>query len=543
MCRNPAPGENPTVSHVSAASILESGQAILGIELGSTRIKACLIGPDHVPLATGSSVWENRLDGHLWTYDLDDAWAGVRSALESVRADAERRYGVRPNSFSRLGISAMMHGYLAFDEVGHLLVPFRTWRNTNTVAAADALTAALHTRIPLRWSLAHLYQAVLDEEPHVRQVRLMTTLAGYFHWRLTGQKVIGMGDASGMFPLDGETGAYDERSLAIVDSMLRARGLSTSLRRILPKPLSAGSDAGTLTDEGALLLDPTGGLSAGTPLCPPEGDAGTGMVSTGSIAPRAGSVSVGTSVFAMVVLETNPRHLHPEVDLVATPAGRPVAMVHCNNGASELDAWVGVFRQFADALGHPTSNEAAFDVLLREALAGEPDGGGLLSYNFLSGEPLVGTSQGRPLVVRTPDSRLTLANLMRVQLFGVFGALGVGMQFLRDEGVAVDSFFAQGGLFKTAGVAQRMLAASLGSPVSVGRDAGAGGAWGMAVLAAYHRDGGDRSLEDYLRSDVFAGAERRTCFPDPADVAGFATYLEKFQSGLAIERAAIAALP
>ncbi|GIG25672.1 xylulokinase [Cellulomonas denverensis] len=505
----------------------------LGIELGSTRIKACLIGADHTPLATGSHAWENQFVDRLWTYALDDVWAGLRAAIADLFADAARK-GVPVTGISGLGISAMMHGYLAFDADDRLLVPFRTWRNTNTGPAAAELTELFGTNIPLRWSVAHLHQAILDAEPHVPQLDFVTTLAGYVHWQLTGRKVLGVGDASGMFPIDPATHDYD--------ATMAAAYTQADITTLFPRVLVAGQDAGTLTAEGAALLDPSGTLSAGIPLAPPEGDAGTGMVATNSVAPRTGNVSAGTSIFAMVVLEQPLSEVHHELDLVTTPAGDLVAMVHCNNGASELGAWAEVFGQFAASAGHPMDPDDVYGVLFRAALDGEPDGGGLIAYNHLSGEPIAGLTEGRPMVVRTPDSTLNLANFARTQIAGVFGTLSLGMQVLAGEGVAIDSMFAHGGLFRTAGVAQRLLAAAIGAPVAVGETAAEGGAWGIAVLAAYQGQGEGASLQDYLTDRVFGAARLDVTDPDPVDVAGYATYLDRYRAGLAAERAAADAL-
>jgi len=507
----------------------------LGIELGSTRIKACLIGPDHEVVATGGHDWENQLVDGVWTYPLDAVWAGLAGAVSSLLADCERR-GVAPE-VGALGVSAMMHGYLAFDEAGELLVPFRTWRNTSTGRAAAELSERFGFNVPLRWSVAHYRQAVLDDEPHVPQVAFLTTLAGYVHWRLTGRRVLGVGDASGMFPIDPVTGTYDEAMLGTFKELS-----GTDLVGLLPEVLGAGQAAGALTDEGAALLDPTGTLHAGIPLCPPEGDAGTGMVATNSVAPRTGNVSAGTSIFAMVVLERPLGSLHHEIDVVTTPAGDPVAMVHCNNGASEIDAWAGLFGQFATALGATASNDEVFGALFRSALEGEADGGGLLAYNYLAGEPITGLEAGRPLVVRTPGSRATLANFMRAQLYGMFGTLSLGMRVLADEGVELDAMFAHGGVFRTAGVAQRFLAAAIDAPVTVGATAGEGGAWGMAVLAAYLRAHDERTLGEYLNDRVFADAATTVVHPDPADVAGYKAFLDRYRAGLAIEHAATAAI-
>jgi len=436
----------------------------------------------------------------------------------------------------------MMHGYLAFDADGALLVPFRTWRNTSTGKAAAELSERFGFNIPQRWSVAHFYQAILDDEAHVPQVAFLTTLAGYVHWRLTGRKVLGVGDASGMFPIDPATRDYDTRMLAAFDGAVAAARPGTVLKDLLPLVLPAGTEAGALTGEGAALLDPTGTLQAGIPLCPPEGDAGTGMVATNSVLPRTGNVSAGTSVFAMVVLEKPLAGLHHEIDVVTTPAGPLVAMVHCNNGFSEVEAWAGLFGEFAAALGQPAAADEVFGALFRAALDGQPDAGGLLAYNYLAGEPITGLDQGCPLVVRTPGSALTLANFMRAQLLGSFGTLSLGMRVLAGEGVRLDAMFAHGGVFRTAGVAQRLLAAALGAPVAVGRTAGEGGAWGMAVLAAYLSAAGQADLGTYLGTRVFANAAVDVAEPDPDDVAGFTAFLERYSAGLAVERAAAEAL-
>ncbi|MFL2000269.1 xylulokinase [Microbacterium sp. A1-JK] len=518
------------------------GRAVLGIELGSTRIKACLIDPDDptAVLAVGSSDWENRFENRTWTYSLDDVWSGLQAAYVDLVADVQRRYGLALGAVGAIGVSAMMHGYLAFDGEGELLVPFRTWRNTSTGPAAAELTDLFGTNIPLRWSIAHLYQAVLDDEPHVADVRFVTTLAGYVHWRLTGRRVLGVGDASGMFPIDATTKTYDERMLRQFGDLVGERGID--LAALLPEVLPAGVPAGELTTEGAALLDPTGALRPGVILCPPEGDAGTGMVATNSVAPRTGNVSAGTSIFAMVVLERPLESLHHEIDLVTTPAGDPVAMVHCNNGASELAAWVGLFTRFSEAAGTPVGADVAFEALFREALVGAADAGGLLAYNHLAGEPIAGLDEGRPLFVRTPDSVLNLANFMRAQLYGVFGTLALGMRVLDGEGVALDRMFAHGGMFRTAGVAQRFLAGALAAPVSVAETASEGGAWGIAVLAAYAATAPGLALDEYLTDRVFATSAFETADPDPADVAGFAVYLDRYAAGLAVERAAVASL-
>lgn len=514
----------------------------LGIELGSTRIKACLTGPDHQVLATGSSSWENQFVDRLWTYPLDQVWSGIQQAVAALLDDAEQRTGTRPTHFDALGISAMMHGYLAFDAEDQLLSPFRTWRNTNTTAAAAELTELFGQNVPLRWSVAHYCQAVRDGEEHTAEVRFLTTLAGYVHWQLTGRKVLGVGDASGMFPIDDQTRDYDRSMLAACDEHLGGRGAGIPTADLLPQVLPAGQPAGELTAEGAALLDPTGTLQPGAPLCPPEGDAGTGMVATNSVAPRTGNVSAGTSIFAMVVLEEQLREVHHEIDLVTTPAGDPVAMVHCNNGASELGAWAGIFGEFARALGHSAEPAEIYQALLGRAAEGSPDGGGLLAYNYLAGEPITDLPEGRPMVVRGPESTLDLANFARSQLYGVFGTLSLGMKVLTAEGVRLDKVFAHGGLFTTPGAAQQLLAAAMGVPVSVGETAAEGGSWGIAVLAGYLRDGADQPLTDYLVQRVFAGAEQHVAAPDPADVAGYEKWLEAYTSGLDIQRTAIEAI-
>ncbi|MGW6129559.1 xylulokinase [Cellulomonas sp. NPDC055163] len=520
---------------------ITQGATALGIELGSTRIKACLVAQDGTVLASGSHDWENQYVDRVWTYSLDAVWTGLQECYAALLADAEQRHGVRPTTFGALGVSAMMHGYLAFDADGELLTPFRTWRNTTTERAATELTELFGHNIPLRWSVAHLYQAVLDDEPHVPAVASVTTLAGYVHRALTGRHVLGVGDASGMFPVDATTRTYDARLLGLFDERVGDRRPGLRLAELLPEVLVAGQEAGRLTAEGAALLDPTGSLQPGLPLCPPEGDAGTGMVATNAVAPRTGNVSVGTSIFAMVVLERPLARVHDELDLVTTPAGDLVAMVHCNNGASELGAWAEVFGRFATVLGSPAAPDDVFGALLREALEGEADGGGLLAYNYLSGEPITGLAEGRPLVVRTPGSRLTLANFVRTQVYGAFGTLSLGMRVLESEGVALSTLFAHGGMFRTAGVAQRLLAAAVGAPVTVARTASEGGPWGIAVLAAYLGAADELDLGAFLDTRIFGDAAADVVEPDPVDVAGYATFLERYVAGLAIERAAVEA--
>jgi sugar (pentulose or hexulose) kinase len=530
-----------------SAEAIRLGRTALGIELGSTRIKACLISADEpsTVLAVGSHEWESTLAGRDWTYALSDVWPGVQAAYADLVADVGRRHGLELSTFGAIGVSGMMHGYLAFDADGELLVPFRTWRSTTAAPAAAELSAAFGMNIPVRWSIAHLHQAVLGGEEHVPSVRSITTLSGYVHRTLTGAAVLGVGDASGMFPIDAATGDYDRGLIERYDRLAGGRLGVASVQELLPRVLRAGEPAGVLTAEGARLLDPTGALHGGVPCCAPEGDAGTGMVATNAVAPRSGNVSAGTSIFAMVVLERPLRGRHHELDVVATPAGDPVAMVHCNNGASELAAWAGLFGRFAEATGQPLDADRVFDALFTEALEGEADAGGVLAYNHLAGEPIVGLTEGRPLLVRTPASRFTLGNVMRAQLYGAFSTLALGMRVLEQEEVRLDRMLAHGGMFRTAGVAQRFLAAALGAPVSVGGTASEGGAWGIAVLAAFARavaEGSSLALDAFLADRVFAGAPVSTVEPDAADVAGFAVHLERYRAGLAVEAAAVQAL-
>ena len=514
---------------------IAAADTALGIEFGSTRIKAVLIGPDHEVLATGGHAWENHLEGGLWSYTLDEAVAGLRGAYASLVADVRERYDVTPASYGSIGISGMMHGYLAFDAEGRLLAPFRTWRNTNTGRAADELTRLFGFNIPLRWSIAHLHQAVLDSEEHAPRVARLTTLAGWVHHQLTGLHVMGVGDASGMFPIDSETGTYVESYLDQYEALVASR-VPWRLREVLPTVLSAGQDAGVLTPEGAALIDPTCMLQAGIALCPPEGDAGTGMIATNAIAQRTGNISCGTSVFLMAVLERSLSKLHTEIDMVTTPDGSPVAMVHSNNGASELDAWVGWFADFARLVGAEVSVPAIYEALYNQALTGEVDAGGVMAYNTLSAEPLVGQEVAQPVFTHSPDARVTLANAMRAQLMSVFAAVVIGVDILREEGVGLDSLFAHGGLFKTPGVAQQILADSLNIPVSVGDTAGEGGAWGIAVLARYRAvlAAGESglTLPTYLSERVFAGASVSTLDPSPEGVAGYERFLSSYGASL-----------
>src|SRR4051794_30320413 len=525
---------------MDVAEAITAGRTALGIEFGSTRIKAVLIGPDSAPLAVGSHDWENRFVDRLWTYPLDAVWSGVQHSFSALAEDVRRRHGVELSGVGALGVSAMMHGYLPFDADGELLAPFRTWRNTNTGRAAERLSAEFAVNIPHRWSVAHLYQAILDGEEHLARLDHLTTLAGYVHWQLTGEKVLGIGDASGMFPIDGDTGGYDAAMVARFDQHAAEAGVDLHLADLLPAVARAGRPAGVLTAAGAALLDPTGRLRPGSPLCPPEGDAGTGMVATNSVAPRTGNVSAGTSIFAMVVLEHDLARVHRELDLVTTPAGDPVAMVHCNNGASELDAWAGLFAEFARALGSEVDTSKVFETLFAAALGGASDCGGMLAYNYLSGEPITDLEEGRPLFVRSPDSPFDLGTFMRTQLVACRATLRIGMDVLqKTEGVRLDRMFAHGGLFKTRGVAQRFLAAAIDTPVSVGDVAAEGGAWGMSVLAAFAtRRLPEQTLADYLDTVVFTGTALETAEPEPTDVAGFDAFMQGYVAALPVERAA-----
>jgi sugar (pentulose or hexulose) kinase len=523
---------------------IENGKTALGVEFGSTRIKAVLIGEDHKPIASGSYDWENRYENGVWTYSLEEVWKGLQESYRKLSQDVSEQYHTPLQTIGAIGFSAMMHGYMAFDKDGNLLVPFRTWRNTITGQASEKLTELFQFNIPQRWSIAHLYQAILNREPHINDICDLTTLAGYVHWKLTGQKVLGVGEASGMFPIDSNTNDYDEHRLGQFNELLQVENFSWKIQDILPKVLMAGDAAGVLTEEGALLLDPTGTLQAGVPLCPPEGDAGTGMVATNSVAERTGNVSAGTSVFAMIVLEKSLSKLYPEIDMVTTPTGKPVAMVHSNNCTSDLNAWVELFHEFTGALGVDVNQSGLFEMLYQKALLGDADGGGLLAYNYLSGEHITHLEEGRPMFVRTPESRFTLSNFMRTHLFSSLGALKIGLDILfEQEQVKIDQILGHGGFFKTKEVGQKMMAAAMNVPVSVMETAGEGGAWGIALLASYMLNkSNNESLEAYLSDKVFAGENGTTVVPDQKDVEGFAAFMERYKKGLVIERAAVDAL-
>ena len=529
---------------MNVAADIKNGDVVLGIELGSTRIKAVLVLNDCHTIASGSYGWENTLQDGIWTYSLEEVWKGIQICYSQIAADVQSRYHMPLTRISAIGVSAMMHGYLAFDGHDRLLVPFRTWRNTTTERAAALLTERFAFNVPQRWSVAHLYQAILDGEPHARDIAYLTTLAGYVHWRLTGERVLGVGEASGMFPIDSVACGYDAGMEKTFDALLAQEGMPYRLADILPRVLCAGADAGTLTAEGACLLDPTGVLRPGVPLCPPEGDAGTGMAATNSVGVRTGNVSAGTSVFAMAVLERPLARVYPEIDMVTTPTGRPVAMVHCNTCTSDLDAWVRVLGEMAGAAGAKLEKPRLYDLFYQKALEGEADCGGLVSYNYYSGEPVTGVESGRPLFMRRPDARFTLANFARVQLYAAMATLKLGMDILLvEEGVRLDTLLGHGGLFKTPVVGQKLLAGALDVPVAVMETAGEGGPWGMALLAAYCvRRAEGQTLEEYLADTVFRGAQGSVQQPDAADTAGFARFLTDYKSGLAVEKAAAAAL-
>jgi len=526
---------------MSEIKIDSNSKLSLGVELGSTRIKAVLIADNHEVVASGSFEWENQLENGIWTYSLDDVWHGLQTSYGQLKQEVEDKYGFTLSKINAIGFSAMMHGYLAFDKDGNLLVPFRTWRNATTAEAEHQLTELLGFNIPQRWSIAHLYQAILNGEEHVKDIAFFTTLAGYVHWMLTEKLVLGVGDASGMFPIDAKTQDYNIEMMATFDEKISAKDYPWKLKDIIPEVLVAGEQAGELTSKGAKLLDPDGDLVTGIPLCPPEGDAGTGMVATNSVKRRTGNVSAGTSVFAMIVLENELSKVYPEIDMVTTPKGDAVAMVHANNCSSEINAWVKIFREFLEAANIEMSTDQLYQTLFTESLKGDMDAGGILSYGYLSGENITKIPEGRPLLVRSPNSNFNLANLMRVNLYTAFGALHIGMKTLTDkERVKVDQIFAHGGIFKTEGIAQQILASAINTPVSVMETAGEGGAWGIALLADYLEfcDIG-LTLEDYLEEKVFANEKVMCRQPIKEEVAGFEVFARHYENGLPIEMAAI----
>ena len=519
---------------------IESGKAVLGIEFGSTRIKAVLIDETYKPIASGDHVWENRLEDGIWTYTLDDIWTGLQDSYQNLAADVQKQYGVSLKKVASIGFSAMMHGYMAFNKEEEILVPFRTWRNTNTGPAAAALSELFVYNIPLRWSISHLYQAILDNEEHVSNIDYLTTLAGFIHWQITGQKVLGIGDASGMLPIDPATKNYSAEMIAKFDKLVAPKGYPWKLTDILPKVLPAGENAGFLTPEGAKKLDVSGHLKAGVPVCPPEGDAGTGMVATNAVKQRTGNVSAGTSSFSMIVLEKELSKPYEMIDMVTTPDGSLVAMVHCNNCTSDLNAWINLFKEYQELLGIPVDMNELYGKLYNHALAGDADCGGLISYNYISGEPVTGLADGRPLFVRSANDKFNLANFMRTHLYASVGVLKIGNDILfNEEKIKVDRITGHGGLFKTKGVGQRILAAAINSPISVMETAGEGGAWGIALLGSYLvNNEKNQSLADFLEDKVFAGDAGIEISPTAEDVAGFNTYIENYKAGLPVEEAA-----
>lgn len=525
---------------MTAKETIQSGKATLGIEFGSTRIKCVLIDEDCNPIAQGSHTWENQFIDGLWTYSIDDIWTGLQDCYAQLRADVKEKYGVEIEILASMGVSAMMHGYMPFNKNGKILVPFRTWRNTNTGKAAAALSELFDFNIPLRWSISHLYQAILNNEPHVKDITFFTTLAGYIHWQLTGEKVLGIGDASGMLPIDPELKDFNRTMMDKFQKIIDPYGFPWKLADILPRVLVAGEEAGALTPEGARRLDPSGHLRAGVPLCPPEGDAGTGMTATNSVKQRTGNVSAGTSSFSMIVLEHNLSKPYPSIDIVTTPDGSPVAMVHCNNCTSDINAWVNIFKDYIELTGQKADMDELFTNLFNVALKGDPDCGGLVTYNYISGEPVTDLADGRPLVVRSANDKFTLANFMRANLYGAVAVLKIGNDILlKDEKVNVDRITGHGGFFTTPVVGQKILAAALNSPISVMKTAGEGGPWGMAILASYLvNNKNHQSLADYLDNNVFAGNTGSEVKPDSADVDGFNKYIENYKKGLEIEKAA-----
>ena len=526
---------------MTAKQTIEAGKAILGIEFGSTRIKAVLIDEESKPIAQGSHEWENQFVDGLWTYSTEAIWYGLQDCYADLRADVRKQYDIEIEALAAIGFSAMMHGYMAFNEKQEILVPFRTWRNTNTGKAAAELSELFNYNIPLRWSISHLYQCILDNEEHVKDIKFLTTLAGYVHWQVTGEFVLGVGDASGMIPVDPNTKTYDAVMVAKFDKLIAAKGFPWKLIDILPKSLNAGENAGFLTPEGAKRLDVSGHLKAGIPVCPPEGDAGTGMVATNAVKQRTGNVSAGTSSFSMIVLEKELSKPYEPIDIVTTPDGSLVAMVHCNNCTSDINAWVSLFKEYQQLLGVPVDMNEVYGKLFNAALDGNPDCGGLVAYNYVSGEPVTGLQEGRPLFVRSANDKFNLANFMRAHLYGAIGVLKLGNDILlKEENVKVDRITGHGGYFKTKGVGQRMLAAALNSPISVMETAGEGGAWGIALLAAFAVNNPNKlSLPDYLEEVIFAGNTGVEIAPTAEDVEGFNRYIENYKRGLAIEMSAV----
>lgn len=523
-------------------NIILNAETALGIEFGSTRIKSVLVDLNGSPLASGSFDWENSYKNGVWTYSLDEVFEGLRASFAALKKSVYDKYGVKLETVGSMGISGMMHGYLAFDKDGAQLAEFRTWRNTITAEAAEKLSALFDFNIPQRWSIAHLYQAILNGEEHVGRVDFIATLAAYVHYRLTGERVIGVGEASGMFPIDSRINDYDAAMLDKFDGCVADKGFPWKIRDILPRVLVAGERAGTLTAEGAAMLDPTGEFRPGVPMCPPEGDAGTGMVATNSVAVRTGNVSAGTSIFLMVVLEKALSKLYPEIDMVTTPSGKPVAMVHCNNCSGEIDAWAGLFTSMCSALGMDISIYKVLDKMFESALSGGKDCGGLVAFNYLSGEVITGLDSGKPLFLRGPESKFDLPNFARAQLCSAAATLSIGMEILADEHVKIDKLLGHGGYFKAPLAGQKIMAAALEAPVSVMKTAGEGGPWGIALLASYMQNKAEgETLEAFLDSRVFSNEDAFEVKPDPEDIAGFKKFLDNYKKSLPVEKAAVEA--
>ncbi len=521
--------------------IIKNGKTALGIELGSTRIKAVLIDLEGNVLAVGFHDWENSLVDGVWTYSQDEIHQGVKNAYADLKKKVREQYDETLTTIGAMGISAMMHGYLAFDKDMKLLAPFQTWRNSNTGPAADKLTELFDFNIPLRWTISHIYQRILDKAGHVKNIAYVTTLDSYVHYLLTGEKVTGIGDASGIFPIDSEKMDYDQVMVDKFDELIKGENLPFKLRDILPKVLLAGQNAGTLTAAGAAFLDEAGDLKEGVPVCPPEGDAGTGMTATNSVGVRTGNVSAGTSTFAMLVMEKKLSKVYREIDMVTTPTGYPVAMAHANNGTSDLNAWVSLFGEFAKLMGFEADPGALYSKLYTNSLEGDADCGGVLSYGYFSGEGITNMTEGRPVVIRQPDAKFTLANFMRSHLYTSLGAVKMGLDILfKQEGAKCDRMMGHGGFFKTPVVGQRYLAAAVNAPVTVMETAGEGGPWGMALLAAYMlEDTANETLDEYLDKKIFASLKGSVIEPVASDVDGFEKFMEGYRAGLAVERAAV----
>ncbi len=539
---------------MSIKEMIDAGKTAIGIEFGSTRIKAVMVDEAGKPIAQGDFGWENQYENGIWTYSLEMIWTGLKEAYAKLLADVQEKYGTVIKTTGAIGFSAMMHGYMAFNEGGELLVPFRTWRNTITGEAAAALTQEFGFNIPERWSIAHLHQAILNKEEHVKDISFFTTLAGYIHWQLSGEKVLGIGDASGMFPIDSRTRNYNAEYMEKYDKLLGSLGVSFRIEDILPKVLLAGDKAGVLSAEGAAKLDVSGSLQAGIPLCPPEGDAGTGMVATNSVAVRTGNVSAGTSIFAMVVMEKALSKVHPEIDVVTTPVGDDVAMVHCNNCTSDINAWAKIFREYSEAMGIEVDTNKLYTTMFKAALSGAPDCGGLMGFNYFSGEPVTGFAEGRPVFARKINADFSFANFMRLHLFSAVSTLKVGLDILlREEDVKVDKLYGHGGFFKTPEVGQRIMSAATGGPITVMETAGEGGAWGMAILALYLTKviggaddntvkEGSLTLPDFLNNSIFAGESGSTVTATSEEIQSFDSFMESFKAALPIEKAAVETL-